>query len=426
MSHTEVGRLLITIGAELGRTPEQMAPIVKRVVEEEWYDTLDSLRALSDDQWNKLSLPTRLVEKLRERLLNASEPPALVPIPIAVDTAPQSIQDAPSIPVSLVVDALEEEIPAELITESVRTLERIVRNVLAEPNNPKYRQLKADNPKIQEQVSRWHSGVQLLNFLGFRLENNTYKCETIYIGRFHDAHRELVDLLSTLDPNFDPATVQNPSSSFNPFKATFTNAGDTFGVPKGSTMEERDAEMAKLRKEAEEAKARIPAARGLALEPPKLVSIGNSGSSASSSESASQEDDASLLLASLRSIAAAGESAQQFRSREKQELERIKNRQVFHATKVRIMFLDRKALEINVSAGETVSGLHRIVSECMKTQLRTSNSWSLMITPPPRILERSSKKTMTEEGFVPSVSLRLTMNGKQCNSFDVLVPDLIV
>jgi hypothetical protein len=205
-----------------------------------------------------------------------------------------------------------------------------------------------------------------------------------------------------------------------------TNAGGTFGIPKGSAMEERDAEIANLRKEAEEAKTRIPAARGLALEPPKLVSVGGSGSSVSSFDTYSQEDDASLLLASLRSIAAAGESAQQFRSREKQELERIKNRQVFHATKVRVMFLDRKALEINVSAGETVNGLYRIVSECIKVQLRTITSWSLMITPPPRILDRSSRKTMTDEGFVPSVSLRFTINGKQCNSFDVLVPDLIV
>lgn len=426
MSHTEVGKLLLGVGAELGRTPEQMAPIVKRLVEEEWYDTIDSLRAISDDQWTKLSLPTRLVEKLRERLVNASEPPALLPIQTAVDTAPESIQDAPSIPVSLVVDALKDDIPTDVVVDSVRTLERIVRNVLSEPNNPKYRQLKADNPKICEQVTRWHSGVQMLNFLGFNLVNNMFKCEVIYIGRFHDAHRELLGLLSTLDPSFDRTTVQNTSSSFNPFQATMTNAGDTFGIPQGSAMEQRDAEIAKLRKEAEDSKNQIPAARGLALEPPKLVSVGGTGSSVSSFETYSQEDDASLLLASLRSIAAAGESAQQFRSREKQELERIKNRQVFHLTKVRVMFLDRKALEINVSAGETVDGLYKIVSECMKAQLRTMASWSLMISPPPRILDRSSRKSMTDEGFVPSVSLRFTINGKQCNSFDVLVPDLIV
>jgi hypothetical protein len=41
-------------------------------------------------------------------------------------------------------------------------------------------------------------------------------------------------------------------------------------------------------------------------------------------------------------------------------------------------------------------------------------------------LDRSSNRTMTEEGFVPSVSLRFILNGKQCNSFDVLVPELIV
>ncbi len=53
MANTEAGRFLISVGAELGRTPEQMEPIIKRLVEDEWYDSIESLQRLTDDQWSK-------------------------------------------------------------------------------------------------------------------------------------------------------------------------------------------------------------------------------------------------------------------------------------------------------------------------------------------------------------------------------------
>jgi hypothetical protein len=421
MATTPVGKLLLSVGQELGRSPDQMAPLIRRIVEDEWFDSIESLRSLSEDQWGKLGLPTRLVEKLKERV-QIEEPPAL----IAVDTAPECVTEAPSTPITVVIEALLTE-QAEV--ECVKTLERIVRNVLSDPTNLKYRQIKADNPKFQQHVSRWPSAVQLMAWLGFVTESNTFKCEKVFMGRFHDAHRELLRLVSILDPKFDssvPASNQvNPA--FNPFQASIINAGDTFGAPKGTVFEERQAEMDRLRQEAREISSKAPGPRGVALEPPRVVSVTAQGGSVSSSESApsSVEEDNMLLLSSLRSIAAASDAAQKFRSRERMELEKLKNRPLFESSKIRILFADRKALEIIVSSGESVRGLYRITSTCVKPKVDPV-SWSLTIAPPPRTLDRSSNRTMTEEGFVPSVSLRFILNGKQCNSFDVLVPELIV
>ena len=421
--NSEVGRFLVAIGAELGRSPDQMRPIIKRIVEEEWYDSLQSLRKLSDDQWSKLALPGRLVEKIRERLF--SEPPPLEPIPAPYEIAPESIHDAPSVPLHFLIDEIRHSIDSQdELVESLRVLVRIVGNVLNDPQNVKFRQLKIESNVFQKYLSKSAASLQLINWLGFDLDENTYKCEKMYVGRFTDAQTELVKLLSVLDPT---STIQPSSevSSFNPFKASFTNAGDTFGIPKGNVLEEREAELEQLRRDAERVRSKIPSARGEALERPKLVSITHSTSGSARFDEATAAEDTSLLLASMRSIAAAGESAQKFRSREKTDLERLRNRPVFSTTKVRVVFADKKALEIVIAAGETVSGLYKIVSNCLRQTIKPV-SWDLVLTPPPRRLDRASKRTMVDEDFAPSVTMRITVNGNPCNSFDVLNPDLIV
>jgi hypothetical protein len=425
MSNTEVGKLILSVGAELGRTPEQMQPIIQKLVEDQWYETFESLRGLSDEQWERLSLPGRLVQKLRERI--AEEPPALEPMP-GLEIAPPSVFEAPSVPLHALMESIYEELKdsPDQLCECVRTLTRIVSNVLVEPSNIKYRLLKTDSVIFQKSISCSQTAVRFIEWLGFSLEGNTYRCSQVYLGRFTDAQTELVKRLSLLDPNFKlPQPTTRPP--FNPFKASFTNAGDTFGAPKGQVLEEREAEMHMLRQQAIEIKAKLPSSQGTPLEPPKLISLTNiSGSSASSRFAEAGDDDTSLLLASMRSIAAAGETAQKFRSREKAELERIRNRPVFASTRVRVAFADKKALELLIVSTETVSSLYQIVSKYVRTQLRGSADWDLVVTPPPRRLDRKSLKSMVDEDFAPSVTLRMTLRGNPCNSFDVLHPDLIV
>jgi hypothetical protein len=423
MSNTEVGKFLLVVGQELGRTPQQMESLIKKIVEDQWYDSLDSLKALTDEQWEKLGLPGRLIEKLKERLSDGMpQLEAISPPQGGLEIAPNSVSETPSVPVFLVIRAIHEELSGapEQMVETTRTLTRIVSNILSEPSNAKFRILKTDSAVFQSKISKSQGAIQLLGWLGFELGGGLYSCNNVYIGRFTDAQTELVKLLSIIDPEYKAPPA---SEAFNPFKASFTNAGDTFGVPKGKLLEDREAELTQLRKETEEIKRRVPEKQGVPLEPPKLVSVGNGSASSSKKYDEGGEDDSSLLLNSLRSIAAAGESAQKFRSREKVELERIRNRTVFPTTKVRIAFADKKALELVISSGETVMSLHDMVSKYLRSQVK---GWALVITPPPRKLEKSSSKNMLDEDFAPSVTLRMTVNGSPCNSFDVLVPELIV
>lgn len=77
--------LLLLCGQELGRTEEQMRPIISAIVQEAWCETVDSLRELSAEQWAQLTyadatgtrqpLPARLVARIQQQL-NEELPPS--------------------------------------------------------------------------------------------------------------------------------------------------------------------------------------------------------------------------------------------------------------------------------------------------------------------------------------------------------------
>ncbi len=64
----EVERLMLLVGSQLGRSEQEIRPLIKKVVEDSWYDSLDSLRALSDPDWPELGLPPRFRQALQAKL----------------------------------------------------------------------------------------------------------------------------------------------------------------------------------------------------------------------------------------------------------------------------------------------------------------------------------------------------------------------
>jgi hypothetical protein len=428
---TPVGRFIVETAVGLGRTPAQVEPVVKKLVEEEWFDTIESLNAISDDHWARLGVPSRLVDALKTRL--NEQVPELKPIippssssnvVIMAEIAPADMNDSMlAIPASVLVESVRQEIKEtvcydesladdawkDTLRESLRILDTIVGNVLKDTSNIKYRQIRATNSKFQKHIGRWSSAMNLLKALGFKVDNtDTWVCTTMYVSRFTDVKTELERSLTELG-------VVVESTAFNPFKASIINAGDTFGVPSSRTIAEREAEISKLREEAALLQRAGSGALGSPVERPRFLCLGAAVRRNTFLDMEEEtEEDRTLLLSNLRSIAAAGESSQKFKSREKIELERIRARQVYSSTKVRIVFSDKTALELIVLPKETVGGLYRIVDECLKEKYRNSAEWTLTISPPMRKLSRKSKTTMIEEGFVPSVIMRMMMDGQQC------------
>ncbi|OEH74218.1 hypothetical protein cyc_05521 [Cyclospora cayetanensis] len=178
MPKTEVETLLLEIGAEMGRTATEMNPFVRKVVEENWLDTKESLIALKAEQWKQLGLPLRLETALKIRLgISAAVSPAdkcsvsggtatLSQTPVKSEaptedaalpadkhqvdefsveygTPPEglfvsSIEDA--------LDALQREADSELLREAIRVVQQLLLGVLEQPTLPKRRKVRAANP----------------------------------------------------------------------------------------------------------------------------------------------------------------------------------------------------------------------------------------------------------------------------------------
>lgn len=79
-AETSCGKLLLECGRELGRSKEDMQPIIATVVEQSWCDTVEALRELSGEQLAALTvpdatgvlqrLPARLVARIQQKLLD--------------------------------------------------------------------------------------------------------------------------------------------------------------------------------------------------------------------------------------------------------------------------------------------------------------------------------------------------------------------
>lgn len=52
------------------------------------------------------------------------------------------------------------------------TLNKLVGNVVAQPDNPKFRTIKLENPAIQKRVGKFPEAIEFLQVAGFRLQDS--------------------------------------------------------------------------------------------------------------------------------------------------------------------------------------------------------------------------------------------------------------
>ncbi len=74
-----VSDFLTKIGTKLNRTPHQMKPILEKLTEN-WYETVDDLKNITDDGWKDLSLPARLVDEIKKELNGGGGGGAAAPV----------------------------------------------------------------------------------------------------------------------------------------------------------------------------------------------------------------------------------------------------------------------------------------------------------------------------------------------------------
>lgn len=82
---------VISVGKQLGREAEDVEPLVQLLLDN-WYDTPESLRAVSPDELQRLGMPQRFAKELT---LTASKAVASAPPPLPTPPAPPPAPPAP-------------------------------------------------------------------------------------------------------------------------------------------------------------------------------------------------------------------------------------------------------------------------------------------------------------------------------------------
>ncbi|CAD7948173.1 unnamed protein product [Amoebophrya sp. A120] len=458
---SEVRRFLLDLGREMGRTEQQMEPMIAKL-EDQWYDTLDSLRAVTD--WSALGLPQRLVDTMKERLgvgsagaavvvtgtspasssrgpmqaggpaqpgkgisppraaAQQQQPPPSKANASSWDLAPEEIAFQ-GVDVEAVAARLMSLASGEELSTCVMTLVKLLDAVLKSPQDESKRSINLGNENFHKRVGRFPAAVEFLEGVGFRRDPSGSKIvmEKAYISRLTDARQILAQVSSR-----NGLQIQLPPipMNFNPFVSSVsTTAGSSAGGPQGRAAEKRTQEAAQLQEELSRKRQQLEAmdkpdnsvddsVPRFLLGPPKLCWTQDLGSLKDAIRDSAldfvgeDENDEDIVRDLVRGMQGTG--AGQFKAREKSELAEFQRKKVYQVVLIRVLFPNKMILEIKCKPNETVRALYAKVGSVL--QLQPDTDFYLYDTPPIRKLTVQSRKTLAAEGLAPGSNLHLGLH----------------
>ncbi|KAF8820603.1 PUB domain-containing protein [Cardiosporidium cionae] len=284
MGSNEVKDMLLDLGKELKRSDNDMQQYIHRIVEENWLETFDDLRELSEKQWDYLNIPVRLVQAIRIRLdskrkksapqptdisscsyqsstsplshpqksedsphsEDATHPSTLLPssssIPSRTSTAieekaeeeksgiPEKLTaielgmvDESTFPISLYTacETLELELSSSKdFANILKTLIRIIHGVLYTPKNAKKRRIRKENHLFQETVGNFPLAMDVLFSCGFVEIGDFLELPVAFIARLTDGYQLLSLIFET---HGIPCPPLPETQTFNPYQTRFSS-----------------------------------------------------------------------------------------------------------------------------------------------------------------------------------------------------------
>lgn len=166
---SEVRTLLANIAANMGKPASALDRFV-RVLEDNWYDTTESLHSIEDSFWTENKFPARLVQTIKAELNRDSDmedvhkPVAQAP-PVS-DQPKLVLASEPVVPDEEMKEAsgFEEYVllgrsllqsffketgfVKELILPTMKTLSKVVENLAKDPMEPKFRRINTTKKPV--------------------------------------------------------------------------------------------------------------------------------------------------------------------------------------------------------------------------------------------------------------------------------------
>lgn len=363
--------LLERIGKENSLPLAKIEEITSKL-EEEWYENAESLKEITEDVWKSFNVPARLVNLIKKYL----------------DDEPTSVNTNREDPLELIETSLS---PDDLRT-CIPSLQQIVYNLASSPD-PKYRTINLSNPNFHQKVGRFPVVIQYLNQVGFVASSSFLIIQ--------DPSKEQIYYISMLSSLNELASKHNlpikePPESFNPYKSSILSTD--FAKPK---IIERPNDFSKINKEInqiinnrEEIKQSTKIQRNPQIYRPEsnIVNV---------PEANTQNMDEDIVRKELQNFISQREKSQNFQSKRKNELEKLKNQAVITRVTIKIKFPDGLVLEGSFAFKETIQDVYFFVMSF----LEYDKEFYLFTTLPKKIIESSLE---TLDKYSPAVLLHFS------------------
>lgn len=364
--------LLIKIGVENSLPINKIEEIVEKL-ESEWYSSSEHLLELTESDWKKLQIPTRLINLIKKYLSEDL-------------TCLESVrQDS----LSKLFSTLQ---PLDL-APCISALQQICFN-LSTYTDAKYQSLNPNNPTFHQKIGRFPTALQYLKHLGF--QQNSSKLSTQNPDQsFFLSELEAINKLA-LAHNLPE---KQPPEKFNPFKASFSTTNFLVSkVAEGqNNFKSISKEIERIRENREKAVKSIRIDRD-----PKIYRLGEDGArilDASINEDNEFEEE--LIRKNVQSIMLQREKSMTFQNKRRNELEKIMGQEFCAKVGVKIRFPDGFILEGNFSLKETVNDVYEFV----RGYLADRKEFYLFITPPKVVVKENSEIL---QKFMPAVLLQFS------------------
>lgn len=197
---SEIQTFMRAIAVDLGKPPHALSKF-SQALEDNWYDTVESLGTVPEEFWKEHGFPGRLVSAIKDKVAGkgpveedgwGKQVPKANPGGLRVGGADHRLTEQerqPPRPVrpqpdeemkeesskdiymhearSILQDFFAEAGTKEQILPSLKTLTTVVQNIANDPMEPKFQTLNATKKAVQEKLLKWASIRRFLTAIGF-------------------------------------------------------------------------------------------------------------------------------------------------------------------------------------------------------------------------------------------------------------------
>ena len=407
---------LLQLAADENIPTERILPIIARL-NQEWYDSADSLRQLSTEAMVSLGIPLRLANLMQARLAG----------PHTVSSPVQAVQTRPILHkgealAALVSAGVEDE--GEGLVECITTLQAIVLNLLRFPREDKYRRIRLSNPAIARKIGRFAEAVRFLQASGFNSDG-----DSLLLGEYNESSlKESLSELNTVAENLGfPSMEVEPTLSFNPYQAQVSSTNPD--LPRILSAENDPKLIAQrmdlLRKQREETIKQMEVNRN-----PQVMQISETGNLkevlrrlemmeserlaakfgvgyrlGGGTVQGPEEDEE---LGAAQALIRENEENSKFHSKRKVQMTKLERQKSYGSVTIRVRFPDRYLLQGQFSSLESTQSIYSFVTQSLVTSDRP---FALYVAPPKQVIESSPKRTLAE--FAPATLFNFSWRDRE-------------